>query len=113
MLAPNSVLSTGGSLVLRRVRPPYGAGYAGGTLAPASGYGGVAVSAGKATILYEVLPMAPYQGVNGATMLDEFTVNTQSYPATALSGVTIVGKFAPIDNTQTASEPAPEPRFKK
>ena len=113
MLAPNSVLSDTGSLVLRRVRPPYGAGYAGGMLAPASGYGGVGVNAGRATVLYEVLPVAPYQNVNGAVTLDQFTVITQSYPATPLAGATIVGKFAPIDVTQTASGPAPEPRFMK
>lgn len=115
LTVPNSVMSSAGGLVLRRVNPPFGSDLAGGTLARAAGTASVAVnpSTRKAMILYEVLAAAPYAGANGCFVLDQFTIGAHAVPSMPLAGVTIQGLMAPLDATQSASGPAPEPRFQR
>jgi hypothetical protein len=111
VVAPNRVLSGGGQLVAARVAPPYGPTLSGGALILGGGLGGVAVAAGSATLLYEVVARAPYAGVNGCVALDSFNFTAQPWPAGSLAGTNVVGSFAPVDPTVVISAPAPEPRF--
>lgn len=110
---PNSVPGTDGQTVLRRLNPPYGAHLAGGTFAPASGIGNVPVNpaARTAVLLYEVMAMAPFAGVNGCLSLHSYTVAARAVPSTPLTGTSLQGLMAPVDNTVTPSGPSPEPRF--
>ncbi len=109
----NSVTSAGGQIALRRVNPPYGPGYAGGTFGSATGVFNLPVNTAqhKAVLLYEVMAMPPFAGVHGCVGIDQFTMGAHAVPSMALTGVRITGHLAPVDDTQEASGPAPEPRF--
>jgi hypothetical protein len=104
LLVPNSVTSTSGNAQLRRILPPYGPSYEKGSLAPATGYGGVRVVNHKAEVLYELI-----QGE--ALAMDQFIIPAAPWPAVALTGTTIQGLYAPISNAAGIDGPAPEPRF--
>jgi uncharacterized protein (TIGR03437 family) len=118
LIAPNSVASMipgagPGPLQVRRVSE-FDASLAGGVLASSSaGTDLVPVDGGQATVVYEVLAQAPYEGVNGATSTERFDIPVEvvfPQPVSIGSASVSLG-YAPADATPTFSAPAPEPRF--
>ncbi|MFB3830189.1 MAG: hypothetical protein ACE15B_25705 [Bryobacteraceae bacterium] len=105
LLVPNSVTASPGSGLLRRILPPYGASYDGGTLAPATGYGAVLVVNQKTAVLYELIQ------AGDPLVMEQFKIQTVPWPAVALTGTTVQGLYAPINSTAGVNGPAPEPRF--
>ena len=116
--APSSVFSTqlgpgAGELELRRVLN-FEDDLSGGELM-ASGAATQLVPAedGEATLLYEVVPIDPFDSVNGSGITERFTIPTPLiFPQPVqLNGTSVSLSHAPLDSTPTISGPAPEPRF--
>jgi hypothetical protein len=113
LVVPNEVTSTGGSLVARRVFPPFGSDYSQGTVTTATGTSTAAVSATQtAVLLYDVTAAAPYLGENGCGTLDTFNIGVMPSVPMSMGATTAIGYWAPLDTIGTASATAPEPRFK-
>ncbi len=71
------------------------------------------VENGRALLVYEVVPAAPYQGVNGALVNDTFRIPVNVvYPQPAsIGGARVVLGLGPWDATAEMSATAPTPRF--
>ncbi|MCW5981672.1 MAG: hypothetical protein KIT09_26545 [Bryobacteraceae bacterium] len=118
LVAPNGTLSVipgvgAGQLEARRVLD-FGPNFAGGVLVGSSGRKElVPIDSGQATLVYEVVAQAPYQGVNGAVTIDRFDIPVQVvFPQpVSISSAAVTMGYAPADPTPTFSRDAPEPRF--
>ncbi len=112
LTVPNQVTSLAGSLVARRVFPPFGADFSEGTVTTATGSSTATVSAVQtAELLYDVTAAAPYLGENGCSTLDTFNIGVFPSLPMSMSSTVVIGYLAPIDTVGIASATAPEPRF--
>jgi hypothetical protein len=103
--APPTVPSSAFDLFLQRI-VDFDANFGGGT---ASVDPSVPISAGTAILLYEVRAGAAQSGAND---IDEFAIPlTATCTGGSLDASAIDVVYAPVNFTQTASAPAPEPRF--
>ncbi len=118
LVAPASVRSelldgSPGELEARRV-VGFGPDLSGGELLASGGpWELVPVNDGRALLVYEVVPVAPYAGVNGALVIDRFRIPVDVvFPQPAsVGGASVVLGLGPWDATAEMSATAPAPRF--